>query len=460
MRSALRARNVFPWLALLAVTGCAQSESAAQQVALMAEDKSTVSFRYLVYATDPPASDLLDRLDSNLLLEPAALRRVETLPATTEDALVAAQWLDNLAEYPPPDRDALRYLGRGLSAEQIDSLDTASGVLVLDFVHPQHLAVTALRRADALVGSLLTVPGTLPFDSEFRRVVDPATWQRERIDDVSHTYPSILRHVAIHAYRDGEWIRAVSVGMGKFGLPELAVDELASAWGEQVIWIINGIGQRMIEGQRPDGDGTFTLDLSQIAQADVRNAIRSKLLSNAAETGRFQLILSIPHEGDNDNSLLDIGFGHYDGVDAFARQQAAVRNMFGWRDEMKRIEPDEALEAASAKARARLPELREVFRRGLQPGEAIQVKLPFDTRGGGTEWMWVEVSRWEDGKVFGVLQNEPFDIPGMHAGQRVTGQVNDVFDYLYQRADGTTEGNETSAIIEAMSGEAERSGAD
>lgn len=72
--------------------------------------------------------------------------------------------------------------------------------------------------------------------------------------------------------------------------------------------------------------------------------------------------------------------------------------------------------------------------------------------------MWVEVVRWDGDQIEGVLDNEPFAIPTLRAGQQVRGSANDVFDYIYRRADGRTEGNETSAIIERMQGEVERRG--
>jgi len=64
--------------------------------------------------------------------------------------------------------------------------------------------------------------------------------------------------------------------------------------------------------------------------------------------------------------------------------------------------------------------------------------------------MWVEVTRWQGGDITGLLKNEPFNIPELHAGQIVTVKQADVFDYIRQYADGTREGNETGVIIQKM----------
>ena len=75
-------------------------------------------------------------------------------------------------------------------------------------------------------------------------------------------------------------------------------------------------------------------------------------------------------------------------------------------DKVHRIEHDDQLLDASRKARLKLPELKEAFRKGLPTGEHIDLKAPFETSS-GHEWMWVEVTGWMDQKVTGLLENEP-----------------------------------------------------
>lgn len=246
--------------------------------------------------------------------------------------------------------------------------------------------------------------------------------------------------------------------MRKLALPELAVDEVVATASMPIAWIINSIGQRMIEGQQPDADGWFDLDLRAIQHPAVRERALADLKSNGTARGRFKLLPAPPEEGDADNRLLTIGFQGYEGPDLSARQDAALSALFGRTDWVKQVTHDDELEAASQRARKKLPALRAVIQRGLRPGELVQVKLPFATPDGGNEWMWVEVLRWNGDTIEGVLSNEPFDVPDLHAGQRVTGSMDDVFDYLYRREDGEVEGNETSAIIERMQGEESRRG--
>lgn len=93
---------------------------------------------------------------------------------------------------------------------------------------------------------------------------------------------------------------------------------------------------------------------------------------------------------------------------------------------------------------------RAAFARGLQPGEYISVTAPFAKASGGSEWMWVEVSKWQGEKIEGVLKNEPYEVPSLHAGQMVQVSQGKVFDYIRRYPDGKQEGNSTAAIIAKM----------
>jgi uncharacterized protein YegJ (DUF2314 family) len=216
----------------------------------------------------------------------------------------------------------------------------------------------------------------------------------------------------------------------------------------------------MVEGVDPDSSGAFSFDANAIRNTAVRDAVMADPIDGASHKGTFQLVAAKPEQGDADNDLLAIAFESYAGNDEFARQDAAVSIVFGWHDEIKRIEHDDELGAASAAARANLPQVRRDFEAGLEPGGYIQVKAPFLTVGGGQEWMWVEVTAWQDEVIHGLLRNEPFDIPDLHAGQKVEVDPDKVFDYLRHFADGREEGDTTSVIIERMQGETEAAGSE
>lgn len=419
----------------------------------------TVSFAYAIYYTGSSVTDPIPRVRAQADVAGGGVALIDELPDDVASPLLTATVVEDArTELPPPQGDSLQYFTRDLSDAELSTLAAASHVLVLTFAHPQRVALPALARADRVAYDVAQALEGVLYDVELRRAVGAERWQSGRLAGGAEALPSVIEHTAIHAYRDGEWIRSVTVGMRKLGLPELAATEVSAGNSTQVAWLINAIGQRMIEGQRPDAEAWFDLDLRAIKHPQVRERVTEQMKSNGTAQGRFKLTAATPQEGDADNLLLALGFDAYDGPDASARQDAAVSEVLGRTDTVKYIAHDDELEAASQRAREQLPALRDIVQRGLKPGELVQVKLPFATPDGGNEWMWVEVLRWNGDTIEGVLSNEPFNIPDLHAGQRVQGSMNDVFDYLYQRADGEIEGNETTEIILRMQGEESRRG--
>ena len=78
------------------------------------------------------------------------------------------------------------------------------------------------------------------------------------------------------------------------------------------------------------------------------------------------------------------------------------------------------------------------------------MKAPFETSGGNVEYMWVDVQKWTEETITGLLRSEPRDVSGLHAGQEVEVDPETVFDYLRRFPDGTEEGNETGELIRKL----------
>ncbi|MCR6650481.1 MAG: hypothetical protein NVV73_02750 [Cellvibrionaceae bacterium] len=88
-------------------------------------------------------------------------------------------------------------------------------------------------------------------------------------------------------------------------------------------------------------------------------------------------------------------FSQQPGNSVQERQQALLSKIFGSKSAIVYVNHSSEIEAASALAREKLPQLAEDFKSGLQPGEYIYLKAAFATPDGGREWMWFEVVAWE-----------------------------------------------------------------
>jgi uncharacterized protein YegJ (DUF2314 family) len=454
------------WVVLLLLAACTSGDPTAESYgsppagARSFPRQDTGRARFVLYHRQRPADAALASLTQVAASTGGGLRVVESAPAQASDLTAAIRQIENPAlEASLPDADYLQRFGKGITEDQAQGIGASKSGWRLVYAYPAREAAQALAAVDRSVLELARRSDALIWDADTGVLYAPEHFRELRVD-APGAHDSVLQHTTIHAYQDAEHVRSVSLGMSRFGLPDLVIEQLSWATHRSLATLMIGIAQQMVEGAEPDATGTFAFDARAIRNAAVREEVMADSIGNASHSGRPRLVAVAARAGDADNPLLAIRFDDYTGNDEFARQETAIANIFGWRDEIKRIEHSDELRSASDAARARLPQLRRDFEAGLEPGEYIQVKAPFPTPDGGHEWMWVEVTAWEEHVIHGLLRNEPFDIPALQAGQKVEVDPEEVFDYLRQFADGRQEGNSTSEIIARMQGETESDGSE
>ena len=366
----------------------------------------------------------------------------------TEPLLLLTMANDVQAAYAPPDMESIGYFGRGLSREQALAVQDSQQALIVDFAYPARLTPTAFPDALNLLAAIAAEHDTLIWDEATREIFTLDAWRERRIDTWNDGVPSSEDHTTIHAYRNGDYVRAITLGMAKFGLPDIVVNDFGWSNNRSVGSLINLVTQTLIEGGDFNDDFSLDIDINAIKNDEVRESLLASLLDNAEARLRLPFKPEDPEEGDPENFLLEVRFDTEPGVSIHEQQEILLGKLFGSEDSITYVDHDEELLAASEAARAKLPQLRTDFNAGLAPGEFIYVKAPFTTTDGGNEWMWVEVIQWEDKAIRGLLQNDPFHVPELKAGAEVAVDMDEVFDYIRQFADGTGEGNETGRIMQ------------
>jgi uncharacterized protein YegJ (DUF2314 family) len=407
-----------------------------------------ISYEFVIYYLPLPTTDPLDELKDLLGQRFTLFEQVEKVTGEETTPVVAAVLDTNPAEaWAPPDANYLHRFGRGLSQEQADAMQACETVLVLHFFYSQDHVWDGLRAAMELTHDLAVATGGLPWDEETREVFTPEAW-KERLDGWKDGVPDLTSHTVIHAYKKQEYVRAITLGMAKFGLPDIVVDNFSWSLNRNMGHVVSLLAQSLAEGTAVPRLGEFDLDIRAIQNAAVRDSVIEALEPNATGIALLSLRKGASEEGDPKNRLIEITFDRGAGPDMHAKQDFIVSRAFGWQDEISQVKHDAELEAASQQARTKLPDLFAEFCAGLPPGEYLQVKVPFARPDEGHEWMWVEVVSWDGDAISGLLKNEPFYIPSLHGGQTVDVSAADVFDYIRRHADGTSEGNTTGAIIE------------
>jgi len=409
-----------------------------------------VSYEFAVFYIGKPARPPLQVLKEGLQASRPAPRLIDTLPRRFDEALVLARLdTDAQKDYRPPSLQSLQYFGRGLTREQAVALQTANTAFILRFAHSQQQGMPAYRQSLRLIEQVARETGGLLWDEETREVFSADEWHRRRLDSWQGELPDVSKQTVIHAYQsEGKLVRAITLGMAKFGLPDIVVEDFSWSLNRPMGTLVNLLSQSLAEGMVIGPQGRCDVDMKALRHAGARASQSTDLLQGSTGRAQLKLVEGRRDDGDPDNRLAEIRFDAQAGADVHARQQALISSLYGSQDAISYVKHNQALLAASEAARARLPGLQRSLAQGLAPGEYILVKAPFATPQGGQEWMWVEVTAWKGDVITGMLKNEPFNIPTLHGGQQVRVSQAQVFDYIRRFADGREEGNETGRLIE------------
>lgn len=356
-------------------------------------------------------------------------------------------------ELEPLEGEALRFYARKLTDAELKSLTGARHATMLAFHVPFARRNEALLAATRFAHQLAAEHGALLWDAETREYYSPLRWKQERLDGWSNGVPTLSAHITMHVYGKGEGERIITLGMTKFGLPDLVVEQVPRSMTMEMGTLVNGVAQLLAEGLELPADGTLSVDFTRVKDTRAKSQLEAKTQKDARRSAKLRALEAQRDRGDPENFLLELSFPG--GGTAHERQLAALDALFGKQpDGTMPVEPgDPELEEVTRKARLRLNELKPRVEKGLHPPEKLLVKAGFRTDSGSSEHMWLEVTGWEKGQLRGTLANEPYEVSGLRLGSSVSVPLTEVDDYLYMRPDGTKEGGESSRILMRREGQ-------
>ncbi len=403
-------------------------------------------FEAAVYHFAPPPANVKD--EAKAVFAAASIAVGETAFTIVPKVPTAVILSPPVSELPPPSLDFLRHSARGLDDAAKEALQHPAAVTALRISGPAAKAVPSYRAAlRALLAIEKAGPGAI-LDDETRE-----TFSREKLtaraEAFSGPVPVIREHVVVHVYKSGSLLRAVSLGMRKLGLPDMAVSEVSHSNSEAMVSLMTYALQSFAEHPALPEAGKLALDIPSLAGDPKRDEFAGGASRPGTGKGTLHLVQAKPEEGDADNRLIGLDFPGPE-KSLHERQAKALATILGSGEgPMVMARPDDAeLERARERARAKVMTLKPRWRDGPDV-EGLLVKGPFRTSSGGVEWMWVEVTRWRGKTLDGILQNEPFDVPKLKPGARVTVDEGEIFDFIHRLPDGGVEGNETSRILQS-----------
>ena len=350
--------------------------------------------------------------------------------------------------YAPPSAESIKLFGKGLSQNDATKLQAINTAIIINVAYPEKYIFSGMLDALNFTEQLAIKCNGFIWDEETREIFTPQIWHDLRISSWSDGVPDVSEHTIIHVYKNTEYNRGITLGMVKFLKPDVVVNDFSWSDSKSVGSLINLVTQSMVEGEELADDWSIELNIKKIKNSLVSAHFSDLTFENAQQSMKVRFNPAKPEEGDPNNFLLEVDFSGFQGDSLQEKQDALLSELFGWKDQISYVKHNQNIDAASELARQKLPNLKDKFLNGLVAGEYIHVKAPFKTMDGGNEWMWVEVVKWGGIEIEGLLQNMPFNVPNLKTGSKVIVDESKVFDYIYYKNNGTSEGNTTGKLIQ------------
>ncbi len=393
---------------------------------------------------DTVSKAILEKLAREKLV---GFKQLDSIPQSSNIDSYSISLHQPSKDFTPPDLSSLAYFARDLSDKEKLALQNYKNVISFTFKGETKDVYNKQKRINNFVNELVKNKNVVVADINSYEWFNSKSWNEKRVENFIGSDKDIVHQISIHFYRESEFCRGVTMGMEKFGLPDLSIKAFTCSDQNTYNNLINAAIQTLAEKPFILEDSTLVIDLRLIKNDVVRNELRANLKQNAKEKAVIKLQSVEPEEGDNINKQFMISFRDPNYANQQEEQNFLVANLFGAKDSITHITHDSLIIITSEKARQRLPELKTLFNKGLAPGYSILVKAPFKTDNDSNEWMWVEITKWTSRSLSGVLQNNPFEIKNLKAGALVEIDEADIFDYILNKPDGSSEGNETGKII-------------
>ncbi len=443
MKSAL----LVPILSAMLTVGGAETAHAARPFPAGKVTDTVILYEYALYFTPRPTVSPETALKRLLATKHKAFIRMRQ-PDPTEAFIITRTIPDVAKNYPPPSTNSMRYAAQGLTKQQAKGLTGSQNVFVMTIGYPSTEHARLYPQALRLTADMARLTGGLIWDEQTRHAFSLTSWEAQRLNTFSDGIADLSEHTTIHAYKHGDYVRAITLGMIKFGLPEIELSGFPWSSAPQAHSLITLVSQHLYEQGGLKIDGVLLADPTTLRHAGVRKHLTGSALENAQLKTSLTLKIGTREEGDPENRIMEIAFTETKDRDKQANIEHALSELWGWKDSTLKVTLSPAVLAASQQARAHFPDIKIHLKSGLEPGEYYLIKAPFETPNNGLEWMWVEVTHWKDSGITGLLRNDPVNIPTLHAGSRVTVKESEILDYVHSKPDGTHSGNTTGALLQ------------
>jgi hypothetical protein len=285
-----------------------------------------------VYLTSPPSPAVLKAAqDAAKARFPGVTVETQPGPLDPPAALVFAPRIE---DFPPPTEAQMPSMARGLDPLQARAAASSNGVIVAAFAFDSDPALSRMREAEALVLAIAQQNAGFVWDDTTRQIYATSAWNDDRLQGWDGDRPDMLHHVVVHYYpTDGGRHRAITLGMAKFGLPDLVGNDVPESEAGPMTTLLDAAAQLLVEGAPLERGGRLQLDLTAIRHPGAHDALIGTAGHGAQLRGPIDFASTVAEPGDPDNRLLALRFSGYPGATEAERQAAAIIAILGGGDD-------------------------------------------------------------------------------------------------------------------------------
>ncbi len=391
-------------------------------------------FTFAVYHPSKPDVDPVKLAEKFLAAKYKDLPLVKTPPPQGPGVRISSATPEDFSN--PTEQDV--QAAHGLSEAEKVAVTRSVGATVFRFFATRKTALQTNRAANALALHVAEQTAGLLWDNASQELYSTKEWRRRRVDAWSGAVPSLQHHIVLRTGPDERAHSTLTVGMSKFGLPDLELRRHSASNVRLAVAVLNVVAQALVEQVKVGPDARLSLSRGSVQDPASRAAL--ELMEKAGGSRPVIVELrarSIPSPS-TDGPLVELL--PPPGPDTNKNHDTWLMQLSPSEDTVVHRSTAE-IERRCAEDRKRLPAMLARFRKGLAPDEVLFVKAPF-RRGEYSEWMWLEVRALEEASIVGRLNSTPVHLKELRPGAEVKVPVASVCNFELEKADGSTEGNE------------------
>ena len=339
-----------------------------------------------------------------------------------------------------PGRETWDTVAASLTPQERESLPKRTTSVTLRANAPfskDHLAARAGFAATAILAEALD---GVVYDETTRRIL---RWQESPVITSPLGGPAFERKdIVVQLYRQEDGTaRALTLGMMRFGCPDLALKGANMSAGPRLAELLNAAASKLAAGETQT---PITLALDDVARVVGRTPAELGATPENARPVELEVVSPEREEGDPDNDLAELV--PKDGASREA-WDSVVASLFGV--------PTTEVEDGEVAARAKRSLGAAIAQFEAGAGELF-VRGPFvippDARldgGPTTANLWVAVASCDAKLCTGVLSSEPTYVTNLAAGKTTSVERAHAVDWLIRGRDGGTTGGESLKALRA-----------